>query len=165
MARAARLGIIAVPQTIFLHALGQNFFDVLPEELLARAYPVRDMLQQGMAVALSSDAPVVEDDSPLMGIECAVLRQAGDGRQIAIDQSITVEQALYAYTMGGAIAAGESSTRGSIRVGKWADFAVLTRDPLATPPEQLHTIQVDMTFLAGSKVYERRRGFSTGGSE
>ncbi len=153
--RAARLGIIAAPQTIFLHALGQNFLEVLPKDMVARSYPVRDMLEHGMTVALSSDAPVVEDDSPLMGMQSAVLRQCRDGQQIAPEQSITIEQALYAYTMGGAIAAGASATRGSIRAGKWADFAVLTGDPLTTAPELLGAIHVDMTFVAGCKVYER----------
>ena len=59
MARAARLAVIAVPQTVFVHALGRNFRQYLPDALLARAYPVRAMLDAGVTVALSSDAPVV----------------------------------------------------------------------------------------------------------
>ena len=47
LARAARAGVIAAPQTVFVHALGRNFRHYLPDALLARAYPVRAMLDAG----------------------------------------------------------------------------------------------------------------------
>jgi predicted amidohydrolase YtcJ len=149
------MGLIAVPQTIFIHSLGGNFLEVLPEQFLPRAYPVRAMLDAGLTVALSSDAPVVEDDHPMAGMMAAITRRAKDGRLIAPEQAITAEEALYGYTMGGAIVSGEESVRGSIKPGKWADLAVLSADPLAVEPERLPEIQVEMTFLAGQRVYER----------
>jgi predicted amidohydrolase YtcJ len=155
LVRAARLGVIAAPQTVFLHSLGRNFRQYLPDALLPRCYPVRAMLEAGIRVALSSDAPVVEDDNPLLGIAAAVTRQDGDGQPIAPEQAISVADALAAYTMGGAIASGDDHRIGSIEPGKWADLAVLSADPLATPPEALMEISVDMTFLAGHPVYER----------
>lgn len=45
---------------------------------------------------------------------------------------------------------------GTIEVGKLADFVVLDRDPLTTPPTQLSAIPVDMTILDGRIAYERR---------
>src|SRR5439155_15283961 len=60
--RAATLGIVAVSQTVFIHSLGRNFCEYLPEALLARTYPVREMMEAGIRVGLSSDAPVVEED-------------------------------------------------------------------------------------------------------
>ncbi len=57
--------------------------------------------------------------------------------------------------MGGAIASGDADNRGSIERGKWADFAVLSGDPLNTPPESLLDIQVDQTYVGGELVYER----------
>ena len=83
LARAARLGVIAAPQTIFVHELGRNFRRYLPDALLAHVYPVRGMLDAGLTVALSSDAPVVEDDSPLTGMQAAILRRDADGAPIA----------------------------------------------------------------------------------
>ncbi len=152
--RAAKIGVISVPQAIFIYALGGNFLEMVPDALLPRTYPIRDMLDAGLTVALSSDAPVVEDDNPLVGMYAAILRRSKDGRTIAADQGITAQEALYGYTMGGSLASGDADTRGSITAGKWADVAVLSADPLAVAPEALPEIRVEMTFLAGTKVYE-----------
>jgi predicted amidohydrolase YtcJ len=153
--RAAKLGVIAAPQAIFIHALGANFLQMIPDSLFSRTYPIRGMLDAGLTVALSSDAPVVEDDNPLIGMYAAITRRTNDGRTICPEQAITAEEALYGYTMGGALASGDADSRGSITPGKWADVAVLSADPLVAEPEALPEIRVEMTFLAGNKVYER----------
>lgn len=154
LARASRLGLIAAPQTIFIYSLGPNFRAYLPEELLPRTYPIRAMLDAGIRVALSSDAPVVEDDNPLVGIMAAITRRDREGHLIAPEQRITIGQALAGYTLGGAIASGDDANRGSIEAGKWADLAVLSKNPRNTPPEALPEIRVDMTLVAGRVVYE-----------
>ena len=153
--RAARLGVIAAPQTVFIASLGRNFRQCLPDAFLRRCYPVRAMLDAGVTVALSSDAPVVEDDNPMLGISAALTRLDDEGQAIAPEQAITVEEALHAYTMGGAIAAGEESNRGSIDAGKWADLAVLSDNPLTADAGALTGVSVDLTFLAGELVFER----------
>ena len=155
LSRAARLSVIAVPQTIFLHSLGRNFRSYLPDAFIPRTYPIRAMLDAGIRVALSSDAPVVEDDNPLVGMMAAITRKDDGGHAIAAEQAITAEEALYAYTMGGAIATGDEANRGSIEPGKWADFAILSQNPLDAAPEALPTITVDMTFVAGRVAFER----------
>lgn len=153
LARAARLGVIAVPQTIFLHALGRNFRHYLPDALLARAYPVRAMLDAGVTVALSSDAPVVEDDSPLAGVQAAITRRDAEGHAIAPDQAVTLDEAIDAYTLGGAVASGDERDRGSLGAGLAADFAVVSADPRATPRERLASIAVTETWVAGRQAY------------
>jgi len=155
LARAARLRVIAAPQAIFIHSLGRNFRLYLPDSYLPRTYPIRAMLDAGVRVALSSDAPVVEDDNPLVGMMAAVTRLDNTGHLIAPAQAITSAEALHAYTMGGAIATGDAENRGSIEAGKWADLAVLTANPLAISPETLPSAKVDMTLLAGRVVFER----------
>jgi len=153
--RASRLRVIAAPQTIFIHSLGRNFRNYLPDSFFPRTYPIRAMLDAGVRVALSSDAPVVEDDNPLTGMMAAIVRRDGDGEAIALEQAITAREALYGYTMGGAVATGDESNRGSIASGKWADLAVLSANPLAVDPESLMDIKVDMTLVAGRIVFER----------
>jgi predicted amidohydrolase YtcJ len=113
------------------------------------------MLDGGVRVALSSDAPVVEDDNPLAGMMAAVTRRDGDGVTIAPAQAITVREALHAYTVGGSVASGDQGNRGSIERGKWADLAVLSQNPLDVEPEALPGITVDMTLVAGRVVFER----------
>jgi predicted amidohydrolase YtcJ len=155
LARAARLNVIAAPQTVFIHSLGRNFRRYLPDDFLPRTYPIRAMLDAGVRVALSSDAPVVDDDNPLLGMMAAVTRRDDEGFTIAAEQAITIGEALNSYTTGGAVASGDDTNRGCIAPGQWADLAVLSADPLAAEPEALTRIQVDMTLLAGAVVYER----------
>ncbi len=153
--RLKAIDAIAVPQTVFLPALGSAFRRYLPDDYFPRCYPVRAMLDAGLTVALSTDAPVVPDDNPLLGIKAALDRLDASGSPIAPEQAITAEEALYAYTMGGAIASGDADNRGSIAPGKWADLVVLSGDPLTTPSEELLNIHVDQTYVGGQLVYER----------
>jgi predicted amidohydrolase YtcJ len=153
LARAARRGIIAVPQTIFIHALGRNFRNYLPDTLLPRAYPVRAMLDAGITVALSSDAPVVENDSPLAGLEAALTRRDVEGHLIAGGQAISLDEALDAYTRGGAIASGDEDTRGTLERGQKADLTVLSGNIRTTPPEALTSLAVTQTWVGGRLAY------------
>ncbi len=153
--RAARLGVIAAPQSIFLRELGMNFREFVPDALAQQIYPIRAMLDAGITVALSSDAPVVADDNPLSGMEAAITRRDICGEPILAEQSISAKEALYAYTMAGAICTGDEKLQGSISPGKRADLAVLSADPITTAVEQFQEIRVDMTLLDGAIVYER----------
>ncbi|HLU77799.1 MAG TPA: amidohydrolase [Burkholderiales bacterium] len=152
--RCKALDIIAVPQTIFIGALGNAFRRYLPDRFLSRCYPVRAMLDAGLTVALSSDAPVVADDNPLAGLKAAVDRIDPTGELLAPEQAITREEALYAYTMGGALASGDADNRGSITPGKWADLTVLNGDPLTVPLQDLLELKVQQTYVGGRLVYE-----------
>ncbi len=153
--RLKAINAIAVPQTVFLPALGTAFRRYLPDDYFERCYPVRAMLDEGLTVALSSDAPVVPDDNPLLGMKAAMDRLDGHGDPIAPAQRINAFEALHAYTIGGAIASGDQDNRGSITPGKWADLVILSGDPLDTPPEALLDIHVDQTYVGGQLVYER----------
>ena len=50
----------------------------------------------------------------------------------------------------------EENQKGSIEIGKNADFVVLDRDPLSVAPENLDAIKVDMTISRGSVVFDRQ---------
>jgi len=153
--RMSKVGAIAVTQPIFLMELGANFKSYVPDALAAQVYPIRNMLDAGLTVAFSSDAPVVRDDAPLKGVEAAVLRRTEEGDSILPEQAITVEEALYAYTGAAAEAADEAQARGSIQPGRWADFVVLAADPTTATPETISQIRVERTYLAGKLAYAR----------
>lgn len=156
LARAAELGVAVAPQAIFLAELAVNFRRFLPDEYLARCYPLRSMLDAGLVVALSSDAPVVRDDAPLKGMQAAVLRGEPGAEPLLPEQAITAAEALHGYTVGSARAAGEEGSRGQLRAGMLADLVVLARDPLAVAPEDLPAIDVDETWVGGMPVHQRR---------
>jgi predicted amidohydrolase YtcJ len=155
LARCRELGVMAATQTVFLPAMGATFRRYMPEHFYARAYGVRAMLDAGLTVALSTDAPVVPDDNPLLGLKAAVDRLDHAGAPLGPGQAIAPAEALWAYTMAGAVMSDDDGNRGSITPGKWADLAVLSGDPLATPVERFLEIQVEQTYLGGNLVYER----------
>jgi predicted amidohydrolase YtcJ len=152
--RCRKLGVMAATQTVFLPAMGATFRRYMPEIFFPRAYGVRSMLEAGLTVALSTDAPVVPDDNPLIGLKAAIDRRDHNGDSLGPEQAITPEEALYAYTMAGAILSGDEDNRGSLTPGKWADMAVLSGDPLATPAEHLPELKVEQTYVGGKQVYE-----------
>jgi predicted amidohydrolase YtcJ len=153
--RCAKLGVMAATQTVFLPAMGATFRRYMPEPYYDRAYGVRAMLDAGMGVALSTDAPVVPDDNPLIGLKAAIDRLDHAGEALGPEQAITPYEALYAYTMGGAILSGDVANRGSITPGKWADFAILSGNPLTTAATDLLNLHVEQTWVGGQLVYER----------
>ena len=153
VAQVARLGVGVAMQTVFLPAMGATYRRYLPDEYIPRAYPAREALDAGIPFALSTDAPVVPDDNPLIGLKAAVDRLDHRGAALGPTQAITIEEALHAYTMGGAILSGDSENRGSLTPGKWADLIVLSGDPLATPTAELLSLQVEETYVAGKCVY------------
>jgi predicted amidohydrolase YtcJ len=154
MSRAAELGIMAAPQTIFIQEMGRNFRRYLPDALQAHVYPVGSMLAAGMTVALSSDAPVVENDSPLAGMQAAMLRRDDDGEYLARDEAISIEDALDAYTRAGAVVCGAERERGTLGAGMQADMTVLSGDPLQVSPDLLPSLRVTQTWIGGRIVYE-----------
>ena len=156
LALMQKLNVHCVSQSIFLKELGKNFALYLEAERLNRIYPYRRVLDAGITLALSSDAPVVKDFNPVTGIRAALCRKDAEGNTIGAREAITQNEALYAYTMGGAIANGTSDFNGSISVGKVADFIVLNRsirsnEDFATEND----LHVSATFINGVEVFSR----------
>jgi hypothetical protein len=151
--RAFRAGAMAAPQSVFLHSLGGNFRRYLSDDYLERCYPIRSMLLRGIVVALGSDAPVVPDDRPLLGVQAAVSRRTEEGDVIAPGEAIAVEEALFGYTMGGALASGDADNRGSLTPSKWADLVLLDRNPCRVEAEEIATVQVLATYVSGRRVH------------
>jgi len=72
------------------------------------------------------------------------------------EQKITVEEALKAYTWGGAYAANEETYKGTLAAGKLADFVMLDKDILKIAPAAIRDTKVMLTVLGGRVVYERK---------
>lgn len=117
------------------------------------AYPWRSLAEAGAHLAFGTDCPV-EPPHPFAGIHAAVTRQR-DGEPPDgwyPEQRLTVAQAIGAYTIGSARAAGLAHEYGSISPGKLADLVVLGRDPYRIPPAELADVAVAMTIFDGRVI-------------
>ncbi len=152
IARLRRQNVWSVGQPEFLAALGDAYVSALGPERADRLSPYASLDAQGVAQAFSSDCPVVPG-APLDGIRAALIRRTPRGRVLNAKERIGAEAALYAYTAAPAFATRTERDRGSIEVGKWADFTLLSADPYGVAPDEWEQIQVVATIIAGECLY------------
>jgi predicted amidohydrolase YtcJ len=117
-----------------------------------RMHAAKAFLDAGITVASHSDAPVAEADA-LLRIQDMVTRRSAEGKVYGASQRISPAQALRIWTLGGSYASFEESAKGSISLGKFADFVVLGADPLAVPPDTIKDIAVELTVVGGRIVH------------
>ncbi|WP_439142238.1 amidohydrolase [Planktotalea sp.] len=113
-----------------------------------RMNATRTALDCGVPMTIHSDAPVTPL-GPLFTAWCAVNRLTASGRTQGEHEKITVDEALWAVTMGAAHTLHMDGQIGSIEVGKRADFAVLESDPREAEPEKLKDVEVWGTVQGG----------------
>ncbi len=123
------------------------------------SYAFRSLLDAGAVLAFGSDWPVAPLNV-LEGIDAAVNRRTLDGQHPNgwfPEQRITAAEALRAYTFGGAYASFQETEKGVLKIGAFADFAILSADILADGNRDLiGKAKVDATVVGGKVVYERR---------
>jgi predicted amidohydrolase YtcJ len=155
--RFAKLGVIASMQPY--HAIDDGrWAEKYIGGRIKTTYAFRSLLDAGAHVSFGSDW-FVAPPTPLEGIYAAVTRRTLDGRNPAgwvPEQKITVEEAVRAYTQTAAFASFDESVKGSLAIGKLADFVVLDRNIFEIPPEEIRNARVKMTFVGGRNVFESR---------
>jgi predicted amidohydrolase YtcJ len=169
--RAAALAI--TPSMQFVHATSDMSMAGIRvgEERLSHAYAWRKVLDAGMEIANGTDWSV-DLINPFHGLYAAVTRLDRNGNSPrgegipwnpidtattdASDERLTRAEALHAYTYGGAYAQFEEDIKGTLEVGKLADFIVIDRDyfdPVECPDFKIKDINAVMTVLGGEVVY------------
>jgi predicted amidohydrolase YtcJ len=146
MPRLRRLGVLIAAQP---HAMWNPEKDrtLLGNERYERAYPYRSLLDAGVHLSFGSDVPGEDTADPLYGIHLAVNRPGAE--------AITPEEALRCYTVESAYAEGQESVKGTLSPGAYADFAVLSDNPLTVPPNTIKDLVVLETVVAGKSVFRR----------
>lgn len=147
LALMARHGIGLNAQPRIRTATVEALTGALGADRAANAVPLRSTVDSGVPLCLSSDGPVLSPDWRL-GVADAASRANGTGERI------TVAEALRAYTIDGARQDHAESWKGSIEVGKIADLCVLAANPLAVAPEEVPGLEVRMTLLGGSVIFD-----------
>ena len=158
MGRFAKLSIIPSMQPYHAIDDGRWAETVIGADRASRSYAFRSLLDAKASLAFGSDW-FVAPPRPMEGIYAAVTRRTLDGRNPngwVPAQKITVEEALRAFTVGGAYASFDEANRGTLSIGMLADFAILERDITAIPPEQIRGVRVMRTVVGGRTVFERK---------
>jgi predicted amidohydrolase YtcJ len=144
-----RMNTLGLTVSIQPHFVVSDFWliDRVGKDRARWAFPFKSLVTEGLAVISGSDCPVEKID-PLLGIWAAVAeRDNGEG--------LTAEQTLKTYTINAAYATEEEDERGTIEVGKLADFTVLNSDILKVPAHEIKKVKVQMTIVGG-KIVNRR---------
>jgi hypothetical protein len=156
--RFAKLGVIPSMQPS--HAIGDLHF--APSRVgiprLAGAYVWQTFIKSGVAVAGGSDAPV-ERGEPMIEFYAAVARKDQKGFSGAgwhPEEAASRDQALKMFTIWPAFAAFEEKLRGSIEVGKLADFTILSADIMKIPEMEILKTRCVMTVIGGEIVFEAK---------
>jgi len=119
------------------------------------AYAWRSLLDAGAVVVNGTDAPV-EDVNPLSSIYASVTRRRENpSMEFIPEQRMTRKEALYSYTMAPAFAAFEEDVKGSIEIGKYADFVVLDKNILTCTEEDIEKIGIIHTIVGGDIKYSK----------
>ena len=156
-ARLVSLGILVSMQPS--HGIGDLNFapDRLGPDRLAHAYPWQQLIDRGLIILGGSDAPVEQGD-PRIEFYAAVTRKRLDGTsgqgwhpELAVKR----ETALKMFTIWPAYGAFQEDIRGSVEVGKYADFTILDRDWLTVPEADILTSENLMTIVGGKITYQK----------
>jgi len=154
--RFAKLGVIPSMQPS--HAISDLFFALsrLGIDRLAAAYAWQSFLKSGSIICGGSDAPV-ERGEPMIEFYAAVARKSIRGESAEgwhPEQAVSREQALKMFTIWPAYGVFEENDKGSIEVGKLADFTVLSQDILKIPEPEILKSRCVMTMIGGEVVFE-----------
>ncbi|HTM95141.1 MAG TPA: amidohydrolase [Croceibacterium sp.] len=158
MATMKRAGIYGAAQPNFLYTLEGRYVQTLDGRRLEHNNPVALPESKGVFLAFGSDNLPID---PRVGLYAAVTRKGQSGRVFGAEEAIGIEQAIRYYTANGPYLTFEEKEKGTLEKGKLADLIVLDRDPTTVPPEQLLTMNVDMTMIGGKIVYVRPAGTVT----
>ncbi|MFN3840525.1 MAG: amidohydrolase [Cyclobacteriaceae bacterium] len=156
--RFGKLGVIPAMQAIHMSSDRPWAIDRLGEKRIKEgAYMWQSLLKSGAVVVNGTDAPV-EPLNPIPSFYASVTRKTLKGEPdggYEPEEKMTREQALRSYTLDAAFGAFEEKSKGSIEVGKLADFTVFSSDLMTVPEKEILNTEVVMTLVGGRVVYQK----------
>ena len=130
-----------------------HYESVFGPERAQNISPIGSALEKGIIFTLHQDPPV-KMPNQILGIHNAVNRKTESGRVLGEHQRISVMEAIKAVTINGAYQYFEEDIKGSIEVGKLADFVIVDKNPLSILEEELETIKVLETIKEGITIFK-----------
>ena len=151
--RMKDLGLTVSAQN-HLYLAAPSLIEYWGEERAAWTTPVRAYLDNGIPLSLGTDSPVVPYD-PWWVLHHFTTRETISSGVVGADQRISRDEALRSATEGYAYLTFSEDHRGTLSVGKLADFAVTAEDYLTCVDPCLETMLIDITIVGGRIVWER----------
>ena len=159
--RAGAMGIVAEVQPFHVSDDMRWMEERIGRDRSRGAYAFRRLWDAGAVVCFGSDSPGTNASryylNPMLGLYAAVTRKTLSGQPEGgwfPQEKLTVEEAIKAYTLNTAYAAYEEDIKGSITVGKLADFVILSDNLLTMDPDNIKDVKVLTTVVGGKVVYE-----------
>jgi len=156
--RFAELGVIPAMQAVHMSSDRPWAIDRLGEKRIKEgAYMWQALLKTGIPIVNGTDVPV-EPLNPIASFYASVSRKTLKGLPeggYEPEQKMTREQALRSYTLDAAYGAFEEDIKGSITLGKLADFTIYDQDLMTVPEDHILDTQIAMTIFNGEVVYEK----------
>lgn len=157
------IGIVADLQPAWLERDGATLRDQFGDARLRYFQPYKSLFTAGVAAGGGSDhmqkvgsMRAINPYNPFYAMWVTLERQPRwTDKPLHLEERLTREQAIKLYTINNAYLMFSEKQKGSIEVGKLADFIVLEQDILTIPVDQVKDIKVAQTFVGGRKVYPR----------
>lgn len=148
-----------IPSVQPTHATSDMYWaeERLGKDRIVYAYAYKKLLQQNGLLALGTDFPI-ENINPIYTFYAAVARKDLSGypkNGFQMENALTREETLKGMTIWAAMANFEENEKGSLEVGKYADFVILNQDILKVEEPFIINTKVLFTFINGEKVYAK----------
>lgn len=150
--RMKELGVTIIPNPGFMYENGDDYLTFYGDRV-NWMYPANDYINSNINAAFASDAPVI-GCNPFIGIHAAVNRKTRTNQIVGKSQTVSVLDALKAYTLMGAYASFEEDIKGNLKEGKLADVIVLNKSILNEKKDKIKDLKVEMTMINGEVVFK-----------
>jgi predicted amidohydrolase YtcJ len=145
-----------IPSVQPTHATSDMYWagERLGKDRLKNAYAYKKLLKKAGIIALGTDFPV-EEVNPMLTFHAAVARKDSKGYPMGgfqIENALTREETLRGMTIWPAYSNFEEKEKGSLEVGKWADFVIYDEDIMKIEESKILEMKASNTYLKGIKV-------------
>lgn len=154
IARIGRLGVIPIPGTSFLYHFRDAYVQNLGYDRLRYTYGMASFARHGVVAAASTDAPVVPTNA-MIGFQTMMTRRDIAGEAIWPEETVSLDDAIRAYTVNGAVASFEEGIKGRLAPGMLGDVTIYETDLRAVEATAIGSVQIDATVIEGTVAYQR----------